>query len=708
MIFRTATIGIAAIAVFSLSSQCLAENIIFPRVRSGISDASGIIDVTLSPYFADKTGKTDVTAILQKACDEHQNMNTIYLPNGTYLVSNTITISPPCVNNGQGTGCTPGPVMQGQSKAGTIIRLAPGSFASASSPKPVLTSGDWVAQEFQKGIYNLTVQVGPNNPGANGIRWFSNNQGLMADVAVVSDDGGANIGVDIGGGEQGPCGMRDISIKGFAIGIQCKEALNSVTCWNLTIENSKQYGVLNTVHPLYIENVVCINAPVGVRNEGSMTLLNAKISGGSATKSAVENTGLLYARGIAAQGYGKALTTSSGAAAPSGLTIDEYASRQVSLFPSPTRSIGLPYKQMPDVPWEQDTTKWGNVWVAKGGLGSATKSDIAALQGLIDNPAINTICIPAGRSYQIDADVFIRGNIRRIVGTGGRFIGSGRLVVTSEGTQPVIKIERVNGIPFINQSNKTVILESYLGDITTTGTGDFFISDVCSHLTTNAPSQRIWAWQLNAEASTPVPKVDIQDAYAVRIFGWKDEPNGQSIGITKGILELLGFMYYASWTTTGQTMFVIKEGAQFSAACVTQVSFNGTTFSNLVAETRAGVTKTLTSSANSGDNMALYTGYEAAKIPADVYSTPVHQPIRIDQSPKELRIASGKRGMLTISWSGQSQQARVDLYSASGAHAASIAAHGPACRMNALPAGIYRAVVSGEGFQTAKSVVITR
>ena len=696
-------IGIIAFAISQISAPALAENIIFPRVRAGISDASGIIDVTLSPYFADKTGTTDATTAIQKAFTDHQNLTTIYFPNGTYLVSNTIAMTPSCAST-TGTGCVAGPILQGQSRAGTVIKLAFGKFTNAGSPKPVLISGDGVAQEFQRGIHNITVEVGPNNAGANGIRWFSNNQGLMSDVTIVSDDAGANIGVDLGGAEQGPCGMRDISIKGFNIGIK-SDALNSVTCWNLTIENSRQYGIYNSSNPLYIENLVCTNAPVAVRNQGAMTLLNAQLNGGTAAKSAVENTSLLYAHNITAQGYGRALT-SSGATAPSGLTVTDYATKQTSQFTSPTTSIGLPYKQMPDVPWEQDTTKWGNVWVAKGGLGTVTKSDIVALQGLIDSPSITTICIPAGRSYQIDADVFIRGNIKRIVGTGGRFMGNGRLVVTGDGTQPVIKIERVDGIPFVNQSNKKVILESYMGRISSTGTGDFFISDICGHVTINAPSQRIWAWQFNAESSSPVPKLAVENVYAMRIVGWKDEPTGQSLTLTKGILEILGFIFYASWSTSGMTMFVVEDGAQFSAACATQTTFSGNAFSNIVQETRAGVAKTLTSSANGGSDMALYTGYEAAKIPADVY-TGSRQPIRTIQNAAELRIASGPRGKLTISWRG-GLPARVDLFSASGAHVVSILPQADGYAMQDLPAGIYRTVVSGEGYRIAKSVAIVR
>jgi hypothetical protein len=350
-----------------------AENIIFPHAKSGLYDASGFIDVTLPPYSADKTGKTDVTAVLQKACSDNNKWTTSYLPNGTYLVSNTIRISEICLTTPTQFNCAVGaPIVQGQSRAGTVIRLAPGSFTSKTSPQPVLFSGDGVAQIFKRGIHNLTVLIGANNPGANGVRWFSNNFGLMSDANFISEDNSANIGVDLAGGEQGPCGMRDIYVKGFTIG--CKsDALNSVTILNLTVENARQYGVLNTNSPLYIDNLVCVNALISVSNAGSLMLINAQLTGGTAAKSAIENTGLLFARDVRAGGYQKALTT-TGRAGPSGLAFAEYSSNQISQFPSPAHSMGLPWKNMPDIPWEQDTTKWGNVWANIGGLGAAAKA----------------------------------------------------------------------------------------------------------------------------------------------------------------------------------------------------------------------------------------------------------------------------------------------------------------------------------------------
>jgi hypothetical protein len=156
-------------AVLIPTSAC-AENIIFPHVKNGITDVSGIIDVARDPaYKADNTGKTDVTAILQKALDDHAGWTTLYLPNGTYQVTNTLTWK--VCNPSVGGTCVQGPIMQGQSRKGTVIRLKDGTFTSAAASKDVLKTGGGVAQDMFRGLHNLTVDVGKNNPGANGVFW---------------------------------------------------------------------------------------------------------------------------------------------------------------------------------------------------------------------------------------------------------------------------------------------------------------------------------------------------------------------------------------------------------------------------------------------------------------------------------------------------------------------------------------------------------
>ena len=56
-------------------------------------NVSGFLDVTVPPYYADNSGRSDCTAALQKAVDDARaQFQAVYLPHGTYLISDTITL----------------------------------------------------------------------------------------------------------------------------------------------------------------------------------------------------------------------------------------------------------------------------------------------------------------------------------------------------------------------------------------------------------------------------------------------------------------------------------------------------------------------------------------------------------------------------------------------------------------------------------------
>src|SRR5450759_4991122 len=97
-----------------------AENIVFPD--------DVIINVKNAPYNAKGDGVTDDTAAVQQALLDGCGRKVIYLPDGTYLIKDTLRFH--CL----------GPMVYGQSRDGTIIKLAdnaPG-FSDPLHPKPAL------------------------------------------------------------------------------------------------------------------------------------------------------------------------------------------------------------------------------------------------------------------------------------------------------------------------------------------------------------------------------------------------------------------------------------------------------------------------------------------------------------------------------------------------------------------------------------------
>ena len=143
----------------NFGAQVSAERIVFPPD----SRVANVKDFGAKGYVI-----TDDTAAIQKAItktsDEKTNnsgTNLIYFPNGTYLVSQTL-LWPSLSYFGR--------VFQGQNQDGTSIKLKNNAagFGDSESPKAVLSTfeGDTTGNAFRHSIYNLTVDVGSGNPGA--------------------------------------------------------------------------------------------------------------------------------------------------------------------------------------------------------------------------------------------------------------------------------------------------------------------------------------------------------------------------------------------------------------------------------------------------------------------------------------------------------------------------------------------------------------
>ena len=190
-------------------SVCLAENIVFP-------EGVGVINVKTA-YGAAGDGKTDDTAAIQKAIDEEKGKNqTLYFPNGTYLISDSVGIF-----GGKPHSSDRFLTFQGQSEAGTIIKLNDGAegFDNAEEPKIVLSvyQGQSTGDVMHSYVRNLTVDVGSGNPGAAGLRFLTHNTGAMERVTIRSSDpeGAGAIGLDLRQSQIGPCMISHITVEGL-------------------------------------------------------------------------------------------------------------------------------------------------------------------------------------------------------------------------------------------------------------------------------------------------------------------------------------------------------------------------------------------------------------------------------------------------------------------------------------------------------------
>ena len=214
-----------------------------------------IIDVTKPPYNADNTGKTDCTDVLRKVIDDIMirevqgvqetyerlrklsndftidvydgfenrvrlyeteeapmvnviypeyapDARIIYFPNGTYLVSDTITYTFDNLKNiylsKYYSELCRGIHILGESREGVVIRLADyaeGFFKDSHKPVFSFNNAEKCCEKFTTNvaqmntIEDMTIDCGKGNPGVVGIRFCASNTGRVENITLRTQEG---------------------------------------------------------------------------------------------------------------------------------------------------------------------------------------------------------------------------------------------------------------------------------------------------------------------------------------------------------------------------------------------------------------------------------------------------------------------------------------------------------------------------------------
>ena len=580
------------------------ENVVFPA-------NTGIVDVTQAPYFAKGDGIADDTQAIQQALSDHakQAGSVIYLPNGVYLVSDTLRWPPQGVSYGFES-------LQGQSRNGTVIKLADSTFTGTAHPKAVIGLGaHGSADFFDNMVRNLTIDTGVGNPGAEGMQFFSNNSGCVRDVIIQSGDGYGAVGLDLAYNDQnGPLLVKNVKVIGFDVGIACGHGVNSQTLEHIAVLRQSRLGFENNGQRVTLRDLSSTNSvPALSTKDGLMTLVDSTLTGSG--PAAIVGGGGLYARNVRAAGYARLLDASAYPKAPSGPAVTEYSTLPaITLFPSPLRSLNLAIKETPDVPWDAPKT-WANVKTFKK---AGDKDDTAAAQAAIDSGA-TTVYFPVGQ-YTLGATVLVRGAVRRIIGGTADVevpdsASPGFKIVA--GAAPVVVFERINSgyskaYVLENASARTLVVKdctNVVGNMT--GPGEVFVEDVCANPTTRWTfgHQKVWARQFNIENQGTHC---LNDGGTLWILGLKTERGGTLVETKAGgSTEVLGGLSYT--TTAGKLapMFVSTDSSVSVTLDEQWSNPQDDPYTTVISETRGSVTKTLPNTERRGTTLGLYAGYAA-------------------------------------------------------------------------------------------------
>lgn len=564
------------------------RNIVFPA-------DSGVVNVKEAPYNAKGDGTTDDTAAIQAALSANANGDKIiYLPAGTYLVSDTLKWG----DGKHGGMAQKRTILQGQSMDKTIIKLkdnCPGyeKYTLKDGRKPekskaVIWTGKAPAQRFRNGIRDLTVNTGKGNPGASGIQYIANNQGSMRYVRIVSEDGAGAVGLDLGyTNEQGPCLIYKVEVEGFDFGILCWGPVDSITMEYIRLKGQKKFGLYNDSQCISVRRLSFEGEcpAIGLyRHNVVAALEDLKLTGtgkASSVPAIDSDKAYLYVRNLKSSGFKQAIRSGDEKSEkdrttgdPEGHVIKDYCSREAEmLFPSPAEHLRLPIKETPETPLHPLED-----WVSPaqfGGNPDDKEDDTEAIQKAIDSGG-KVLYFPYGKQgWTLEGTVEVRGNIEVVTALENRINGNGTIRIV-DGATDMVWLKRLDliyrGIKVEHATSRSFVISGMTfgkGHLDLKGKGELFLADVCMGRLEIPKDYSVWARQLNVEHKgdkhPDTPEKIVNDGGSLWILGYKTEQAGCVLRTKNGGKStIFGGFIYAQGAPKQQPMLMV-ENASLSA-----------------------------------------------------------------------------------------------------------------------------------------------
>jgi len=560
-----------------------------------------------------------LNAVFKKYCG---TMGIIYIPAGTYLVSGPL--------GGDGTFMR-WTYIQGAGRDLTIFKLkdrSPGYQDPGSPLWLFMTSPDkapcacFVGKDkgcniaFDIQINDLTLDTGSGNPGAIGMHYLCNNTGGIKNVTIRSGDGQGVTGLDMKHYGQGPSLVKGVTVIGFDCGLWTKRERYQNVFEDIRLENQRVVGLRNTGLPITVRKLHSRNKVPAVINqvqesatdkikwEGQIVLIDAVLEGGDPAAVAIVNHSSMYLRNCIAKGY-KALLENKGALVEGSVIKEWFSDEWQTLFPTAKRSLGLPVKETPDLPYEPLTS-----WESVGAHADKVVNDDwgPAIQAAIDSGK-STVYFPKGIGskdakgkligYTIRTPVIVRGAVRVMQGCGNAIKADDQALAG----KPAIRIEagKPDTVFFekftfegkgthIEQAARILVVQQsrWLRTANAAGCGDLFV-DCWGGTGIFTVPQQVFVRSLNMEASSDEPML-VNAAADIWILGLKTEGSSTNLhNKAKGRVEILGGLLYPANKDprVGRLPGFINEGGAFSLITCTLWAHK-----NAVQDTVGGTTKT--------------------------------------------------------------------------------------------------------------------
>jgi hypothetical protein len=529
--------------------------------------------VNVKDWGAKGDGVTDDTRVLKSILGRNKQdsggpLRSIYIPNGTYLVSDTLEWGDKRKD------------VRGESRDGVIIQLKDHctGFQDPGQPKKVLqVEFGQGGQNFNQRLRNLTVDVGKDNPGAIGIGFHTNNGGGVYDVVIRSSDSEkrGHTGLSLDKAWPGPGLIKNVQVDGFDRGIFITHDQYSMTFEHLLLTNQRQVGLINAWNSVAIRDLKSRNRVTAVENLGQMglmALVEADLTGGDPNTPAIRNhsDGVLFARDIRTQGYQVAIENQSGLSQDvSAPTVSEFVSHQAaSLFPSSQRSLRLPIEDPPAIPYG-DPRHWISV-TQFGAKPDDDQDDGAAIQKAIDSGA-RIVYFPIG-AYRTQQSIHVRSNLQRLMGFNASLIlttpNQPTFIIEKGSSKAVsVEIESTYGSQhnywIQHASKRTLVMSGGSSYMNTVSGGKVFIENTVA-VPLVFDRQKVWMRQINTESYDHNPHI-VNKNSDLWILGLKTEKDRTIIGTYDGgRTEVLGGLLYKNRERLGSVPAFICENSAMS------------------------------------------------------------------------------------------------------------------------------------------------
>ncbi len=437
------------------------SNFVYP------SDLKCIIDVTKPPYNADNTGKTDCTKALCQAIDDIFNeykrnfeetvekvnstpgdevwigfeirrvdgvncivwpeklpeSKIIYFPNGTYLVSDTVTYSLEhfrnIFNNVPYLEMNCRLRLMGQSMEGVTIKLQDNCKGfEYGNDRPVISfmRGEASNIAMTNMIENFTIDIGKNNPGATGVVHFANNTGAARNLRIISSDENyrGSAGFEIIHDKASACIADNIEVIGFDYGFKVTPQTHFAFFEHIKASHQKRAGFFVGDTIVSIRDYESENACPALRCtgfDGHTVCIDGRFKGTTNNDFAVRHEfGTIYLRDIKVENYFHSMFGYCSGYVDGDLK--EYSSHGsvTGLDKGEALTLSLPIENTPVIPWEAPE-KWVSA-NAFGAKGDGVTPDSDAIQRALDSGA-STIYFQAGK-YLLDKPVTVPETVNRI------------------------------------------------------------------------------------------------------------------------------------------------------------------------------------------------------------------------------------------------------------------------------------------------------